>query len=105
MAGPKFGPPVKGVLVLNKKYLLQTVQTGQGDTSNATNIWTNRERLANHLTGKEPTPVQPIVMVAMFSRNAARKWLKRLPNAVAWWGNDFRPARIIQKAKWTFLVE
>jgi len=74
MAGPKFGPPVKGVLVLTKKYLLQT---GQGDTSNATNIWTNRERLANHLTGKEPTPVQPIVMVAMFCPKCGKKMVEK----------------------------
>ena len=56
----KFGPPVKGVRVVNKKYLIQTLQSGQGDTSNAATIWTNRERLANHLTGQEPDPTQPV---------------------------------------------
>jgi hypothetical protein len=41
----KFGPPVKGVRVVNEKYLLQTLQSRQGDTSISAIIWTNRERL------------------------------------------------------------
>jgi hypothetical protein len=74
----KFGPPVKGVLVVNKKYLLQKLQSGQGDTSNAAAIWTNRELMANHLTGQEPLPVQPIPKPAMFCPKCGKKMIEKI---------------------------
>ncbi len=52
----KFGKPVKGIRVINRKFLLQTLQTERGDVSSATAIWTNRGRLVDLLTGKTPPP-------------------------------------------------
>ncbi len=53
----KFGKPVKGVRVINRRFLLQTKQFERGDTSSAAVIWTNRERLVDLLTGKTPSRV------------------------------------------------
>jgi ssDNA-binding Zn-finger/Zn-ribbon topoisomerase 1 len=74
----KFGSPVKGVRVVNKKYLLQTLFNGQGDASNAATIWANRERLANHLTGQEPASVQPIERPAMFCPKCGKKMVEKI---------------------------
>jgi hypothetical protein len=74
----KFGPPVKGVRVVNNKYMLQTLQNGQCDTSNAVTIWTNRERLANHLTGHEPAPVHPTARPALFCPKCSKKMLQKI---------------------------
>ncbi len=52
----KFGKPVKGVRVINRKFLLQMLQNERGDSSSAAAIWVNRRPLADILTGKTPSP-------------------------------------------------
>jgi ssDNA-binding Zn-finger/Zn-ribbon topoisomerase 1 len=64
--------------VINKKHLRQTLQSGQGDTLNAATIWENRERLAYHLTGHEPAPVQPIEGPAMFCPKCGKKMVEKI---------------------------
>jgi hypothetical protein len=74
----EFGPSVKGVRVVNKKYLLQTLQARLGDPSNAAAIWANREQLANHLTGQESAPVQPTARPAMFCPKCGKKMVQKI---------------------------
>ncbi len=54
----KFGKPVKRIRVINRKFLLQTLQTKRGDALSVTLIWANRERLIGRLTGNISLQVQ-----------------------------------------------
>lgn len=56
------GRPVKGVRAMNKKFLLQMLQTGRADSANAAIIWTNREKLADDLTGVIHSPAQKEIL-------------------------------------------
>ncbi len=47
----KFGKPVKGVRVVNRKFLIQTLQTERGNSASTSIIWANREQLVDLLTG------------------------------------------------------
>jgi len=85
----KFGSPVKGVRVVNKKFLLQTLQFGQGDPTNASTIWTNREQLANHLTGQEPATVQPVGKPAMLYLKCGKKMVEKTAKGGSQVGKHF----------------
>ncbi len=54
----KFGKPVKGIRVINRKFLLQTLQTEHGDALSVALIWANREMLIGRLTGNISLQVQ-----------------------------------------------
>ncbi len=61
----KLGKPVKGIRVINRKFLFHMLQTERRDVSSSSAIRTNRGRLVDHLTGKMPLP-------APVSENEAR---------------------------------
>ncbi len=50
----KFSKPVKGIRVINRKFLLQTLQSERGDSTSISIIWANQEQLVDRLIGYAP---------------------------------------------------
>jgi hypothetical protein len=53
----EFGKPVKGVRVINQKFLLKTIQSKNPRSSQNNVIWVNRNQIIQKLTGQDPEPV------------------------------------------------
>jgi hypothetical protein len=75
----KFGRPIKGVRVVNRKYLLETLQSPQTSSANNAMIWANREQITDLLTGQPPISSQKANLPpAVFCPNCGKKLVEKV---------------------------
>jgi hypothetical protein len=95
----KYGTPVKGVRAINRKYLLQTLQSQQSDPSFNNVIWANRELIAGHLTSQQPFMDSANETPAIFCPHCGQKLIEKVAKGGINMGKRFQVCLDYPKCK------
>ena len=79
----KSARPVKGIRVVKRKFLLQTLPSERGDSSSALVIWTNLGWLVDLLTGKKPLPALDLEIKTHQSPKCGKVLVEKTPPRTA----------------------
>ncbi len=74
----KLGKPVKGIRVINRKFLLHMLQTERGDAASCSTNWANRERFVDLLTDETPQPMTTLINATRYCPKCGKELVEKI---------------------------
>jgi Nuclease-related domain/Topoisomerase DNA binding C4 zinc finger len=101
----KYGKPVKGVKVINRKFLLRTIEYGQSSSHSSAAIWANRDLIAGCLTGKINLPDVDRKTLTQYCPKCGKKLVEKVAKGGSQVGKRFMVCPDYPKCKTAIPIE